>query len=76
MRLTSRGETEPKYKYETIASHFEGKRFSSPNDLVFGENDEFIFFTDPTYGLRDDIIPEDYSFSTSFSKVRVCASVE
>lgn len=35
-----------------LATHFDGKRFSSPNDLVMAE-DGAIYFTDPPYGLRD-----------------------
>ncbi len=35
-----------------LATHFDGKRFSSPNDLVLSE-DGAIYFTDPPYGLRD-----------------------
>jgi gluconolactonase len=35
----------------TLASRFEGKRFSSPNDLVFRSNGD-LYFTDPPYGLR------------------------
>ena len=34
---------------EVIASHFEGKEFNSPNDIVVGK-DGAIYFTDPTYG--------------------------
>lgn len=35
----------------TLASHFEGKRFNSPNDLVFRSNGD-LYFTDPPFGLR------------------------
>ncbi|MBB4659941.1 beta-glucosidase BglX [Parvularcula dongshanensis] len=35
-----------------LAQQFEGKRFSSPNDLVRAE-DGTIYFTDPPYGLQD-----------------------
>lgn len=35
----------------TLASHYEGKRFNSPNDLVRHANGA-IFFTDPPYGLK------------------------
>lgn len=34
-----------------LATTFEGKRFSSPNDLVLAP-DGAIFFTDPPYGLK------------------------
>ncbi len=36
---------------KTLASHYEGKRFSSPNDLIEA-NDGTIYFTDPPYGLE------------------------
>ena len=38
-------------KFETIADKFEGKRFSSPNDLAIRKNGD-IYFTDPPYGLN------------------------
>jgi gluconolactonase len=34
-----------------LASHFEGKRFNSPNDLVLDSRGT-LYFTDPPYGLR------------------------
>jgi hypothetical protein len=34
----------------TLADHFEGKRFNSPNDLCF-DRDGHCYFTDPPYGL-------------------------
>ncbi len=34
-----------------VADRFEGKRFNSPNDLVFHSNGD-IYFTDPPYGLE------------------------
>lgn len=36
--------------FETIVDKFEGKRFNSPNDLVFAKNGD-MYFTDPPYGL-------------------------
>jgi gluconolactonase len=36
-----------------IASHFQGKRFNSPNDVVVHSNGD-IWFTDPDYGIRMD----------------------
>ena len=35
-----------------IATHFDGKRLNSPNDLAV-RSDGAVFFTDPTYGLND-----------------------
>jgi gluconolactonase len=34
-----------------VVDRFEGKRFNSPNDLVWGANGD-LYFTDPSYGLR------------------------
>ncbi|WP_134499117.1 SMP-30/gluconolactonase/LRE family protein [Microvirga pakistanensis] len=36
-----------------IASHYEGKRFNSPNDAVV-KSDGSIWFTDPAYGIDSD----------------------
>jgi gluconolactonase len=38
---------------ETLASHYDGKRLNSPNDIVV-RSDGRIFFTDPPYGIRDE----------------------
>lgn len=35
----------------TLADRFQGKRFNSPNDLVFKSNGD-LYFTDPPYGLE------------------------
>lgn len=34
-----------------LATHYDGRRFNSPNDLV-RRSDGSVFFTDPPYGLR------------------------
>jgi gluconolactonase len=34
-----------------LADHYQGKRFNSPNDLVFSSTGD-LFFTDPPYGLE------------------------
>jgi len=39
-------------KIVTIADKFEGKRFNSPNDLVYAANGD-LYFTDPPYGLQE-----------------------
>jgi gluconolactonase len=36
-----------------LASHFQGKRFNSPNDVVV-KSDGSIWFTDPAYGIDSD----------------------
>ncbi len=36
--------------FTTLASTWKGKRFNSPNDLVFKSNGD-LYFTDPPYGL-------------------------
>lgn len=36
--------------WTTLADKFQGKRFNSPNDLVFKSNGD-LYFTDPPYGL-------------------------
>ena len=37
-------------KFTTVVDRFMGKRFNSPNDLVFASNGD-LYFTDPPYGL-------------------------
>ncbi|MFM8274781.1 MAG: SMP-30/gluconolactonase/LRE family protein [Gemmata sp.] len=37
-------------KFETIVDKYMGKRFNSPNDLVFAKSGD-LYFTDPPYGL-------------------------
>jgi gluconolactonase len=36
--------------FATIVDRFEGKRFNSPNDVIFASNGD-MYFTDPPYGL-------------------------
>jgi gluconolactonase len=40
----------PSGEYTTLADHYEGKRFNSPNDVVLGP-DGALYFTDPTLDL-------------------------
>ncbi len=40
----------PAATFSTVASRYEGMRFSSPNDAVYHTSGE-LFFTDPPYGL-------------------------
>ena len=42
---------EPLFTKTTIAAHFEGKRFNSPNDVIVRSNGD-VYFTDPPFGLR------------------------
>jgi gluconolactonase len=43
---------QPEPKFETVASHYQGKRFNSPNDAAYRSNGD-LYFTDPPYGLQD-----------------------
>ncbi len=40
--------------YTTLASHFQGKRLNSPNDIIIS-NDGTIYFSDPIYGLQEGL---------------------
>jgi gluconolactonase len=40
--------------FKTIAGNYQGKKFNSPNDLVFRNNGD-LFFTDPPYGLEKNM---------------------
>lgn len=42
---------QPEAKFITLADKYEGKRFSSPNDVTF-HSSGVAFFTDPPYGLE------------------------
>ncbi|MFM8742514.1 MAG: SMP-30/gluconolactonase/LRE family protein [Cytophagales bacterium] len=41
---------EPSSDFTTVADNYKGKKFNSPNDLIFYNYD--VFFTDPAYGLE------------------------
>jgi len=41
----------PTQKFVTIADRWEGKRFNSPNDLVYHSSGA-LYFTDPPYGME------------------------
>lgn len=49
----------PEAHFLRLASHYKGKRFSSPNDAVYSRQGD-LFFTDPPYGLpmQNDLDPE------------------
>lgn len=42
---------ETNYTKTILAARYDGKRFSSPNDLVYRSNGD-LYFTDPPYGLN------------------------
>jgi gluconolactonase len=50
-RVVSRVEKDG--RMTVLASRFEGKRFNSPNDLVY-KSDGSLYFTDPPYGLEKE----------------------
>jgi gluconolactonase len=41
----------PQPIYQTLAASYNGKRFNSPNDVVYNTKGE-LYFTDPPYGLE------------------------
>lgn len=45
--------TEKDGQIVTLASHYQGKRLNSPNDLVV-KSDGSIYFTDPPYGIEPE----------------------
>lgn len=47
--------------FETVVDNFEGRRFSSPNDLCLDRAGN-LFFTDPPYGLPSDT-PQETEFN-------------
>jgi gluconolactonase len=48
------GRLEKNGKHVTLADRFMGRRFNSPNDVVFKSNGDF-YFTDPPYGLEKNV---------------------
>lgn len=48
---TSRVVRESAGHLEVLASHYDGRAFNSPNDIVVG-GDGGVYFTDPTYGRQ------------------------
>lgn len=53
------GFDQPQPRYKALATHYQGKRFSSPNDCVYHPDGD-LYFTDPPYGLntQDDTDPK------------------
>jgi len=49
-RLRTISRTEADGTVVTVASHYKGKRFNSPNDIIV-KSDGGIYFSDPPYGL-------------------------
>jgi gluconolactonase len=45
--------TEPNGTLTVIADRYEGRRLNSPNDVVV-KSDGTVWFTDPSYGIRDN----------------------
>ena len=58
--------TDPKPSFITLSDNIDGKKLSSPNDVVSRSNGDF-FFTDPPYGLP--LQAEDTTRETPFNGV-------
>ena len=56
----------PRPEYVTLADNYKGKKFNSPNDLVYHPNGD-LYFTDPPYGLGKGI--EDSTKELDFQGV-------
>lgn len=46
--------SQPVARYSSIANAYEGKKFNSPNDVIYNTKGE-VFFTDPPYGLEKNM---------------------
>ena len=55
---------EPVYTKTALTQRYEGRRFNSPNDLVYHSNGD-LYFTDPPYGLarRNEDPAKELSFN-------------
>ena len=51
-------------KVSIVASQYNASRLNSPNDLVLSEEDGFVYFTDPPFGLQYNNV--DDPFGNSF----------
>lgn len=49
--------TEPQPVFASLATHYQGKRLHSPNDLTVDKQGN-IYFTDPPFGMDKDLLPE------------------
>jgi gluconolactonase len=56
-RRTSR--TEPNGTIVPLATHYEGKRLNSPNDIVC-KSDGGVYFSDPPYGVKAELRELDF----------------
>ncbi len=66
-RMTS-SPMSPSTSYETLVDNYQGKRFNSPNDVVYDRDGNF-YFTDPPYGLpfgSNDTINRELDFNGVF----------
>jgi len=46
--------SDPRSKFISVASSYQGKKFNSPNDAVYNSDGE-LYFTDPPYGLEKQL---------------------
>lgn len=49
--------TNPQSRFTTIVDNYQGKKFNSPNDLVFDKKGN-LYFTDPPYGLSEAMMDD------------------
>jgi gluconolactonase len=71
--------SKPPYKVNTLVNNFNGRPFSSVNDVVVHPDDGSIWFTDPAYGYAGRWRPEPslpplvYAFQPKTGEIRVVA---
>lgn len=53
-------------RLEAVATHYDGKRLNSPNDVVC-RSDGRIYFSDPPYGLEDNHAERELPFNGLFT---------
>lgn len=49
--------TDPQPKFQTIVDHYQGKKFNSPNDLIYDAAGN-LYFTDPPFGLSEAMLDD------------------
>ncbi len=49
--------TDPEPRFKTVVDNYQGKKFNSPNDLIYDGSGN-LYFTDPPYGLSEAMMED------------------